>query len=379
MNSNLEDKNSALDPNLHVLIGHELSTFLNSGLITPGNISSLLKNNGVYVPTKNEKTIPILSSMILAPETFHKMLAYVVNKEQRPKYRIGAVKLSSCSTNWIDALQDNYESLKQINCDVINNNIKYEKTLTLEIDQNNTAIMYYKLRRNHYNQDLLKRNVLVEGTIRIEKKNGKLEITSIFSSKETEELNNILIKNMSQYFFSEGLTEQESIIQIKFNDFTNKERIVFFNKLVKGYKSLSSGNLEMMEVMVDPEMVDKLPDDPEIEFLKGNFKGLKTLGGEELSESFFIKKIKYYPYYFIPSMDVKYDFSDGTNHCCCTVGFFFKSVRKSYTDSVFDFFIKDLKYEKGGNIFHARRKVELKINQEIQKMIEDIQSSTQGK
>lgn len=220
MNSNLEDKNSALDPNLHVLIGHELSTFLNSGLITPGNISSLLKNNGVYVPTKNEKTIPILSSMILAPETFHKMLAYVVNKEQRPKYRIGAVKLSSCSTNWIDALQDNYESLKQINCDVINNNIKYEKTLTLEIDQNNTAIMYYKLRRNHYNQDLLKRNVLVEGTIRIEKKNGKLEITSIFSSKETEELNNILIKNMSQYFFSEGLTEQESIIQIKFNDFT---------------------------------------------------------------------------------------------------------------------------------------------------------------
>lgn len=366
----LEEEHKVLDPDLHVLLGYDLRSFLNSKLITPGNISSLLKGCGVYVPTKNENTIPLLSSLILSPEIFHQMLSFVSNKEQRPKYRTGSIELSeNGKILWKDNLQDSLEYLESLNIKDNYDNVEYEKCLILEIN-GSVALLSYELRRNDYNQDLLKRDLIVKGSLQFSDKKDRLEVVSIYSSKETEEWNKILIDSINRKFFTDGITSQEEIDQIEFKSFTNEERIRFFNRLVAGNTYLKNGSLETLAIMLDPDKVGSLPNDPEIEFFKGNLEGLKTLGGKSLSESFFIKKDEYYPYYFIPTIEVKYDFLDGANKGFCIVEFFFKAIKKNYLESVLDVSLKELKYEEGGISSSVRRKVELKLNQEIQAMIE---------
>lgn len=366
----IEDSN-ILDPDLHVLIGHELKTFLNSKLINAGDINKLLKRNGIFVPTNLDVMIPILSSMILPPEDFDQMLTFVKNKEQRPKYRTGNIPLSTHGcTAWIDRLQDNLGNLQNLDITSLSGNIEYDKKPTLEIHGNEVFIAY-EARRKDYNEDLLKRDILVKGGIKLRERDGKLEIISTYSSKETEDINKLLMDCMMKDFFEGNITAQKSIIQIKFTDFTNTNRIVFFNNLVSGNRFLKSGRLEEIEVRVDDNEIDTLPLDPEVNFLRDNLKGFKILEGKELAESFFITKTQYYPYYFIPSIDVNYLFSYNANKGSCNVSFFFKTIKRSYTESVLDFSLSEPKYEAGGNTVSIRREIELKLNQEIQKMIEN--------
>lgn len=362
-----------LDPNLHVLIGHELKVFLNSKLINPSDINRILKKNGVYVPTKLEVMIPILSSMILSPEDFSQMLTFVKNKEQRPKYRTGNIQLSAKGVSaWKDQLQgDSLDNLNKLDIKSLFGNVEYDKKPTLDIQGDEVSIVY-KARRNDYNADLLKRDIVVNGGIKLRKKEDGLEIISTYSSKETEDINKLLTDSIMKDFFEKGITTQESIIQIKFTDFTNKNRIIFFHTLVDGNRFLKKGELKEIEVRVDDNEIDNLPSDPEVNFLRDNVKGLKILEGKELEDSFFITNTKYYPYYFIPSIDVNYSFSHNANKGSCNVSFFFKPIKRSYLGSVLDFSLSEPKYDVGGESAAVRREIELKLNQEIQKMIEKI-------
>ncbi|MEE6116168.1 hypothetical protein, partial [Avibacterium paragallinarum] len=288
--------------------------------------------------------VPSLSAMLLTSEEYQILVENFISKESREKFK-PPIKLGisqQCNdANWIDAIKNRpiYE-----NCFKGIPNIKQEK-LNVNIDFDKGCVSVdYKIIRTDYSQDFLQRELEFGGKVTVNKVTNSLEVISTYSSKETNDINNEIVKLLKSILRNENLIDAYEQ-RIEFDSFeSSEERVRFFKRLTGEYDNLSLESVH--EIVIDPTMADEeIPDDNDkLEIIKSNVDNL-ILDGKELHEIFLVSNEEYYKYYFIKRMNLKYKYTVGNKEFFCEVSFFFKKPNKSssYKGASIDFEIISIK------------------------------------
>lgn len=365
--------------------GDLLRVLLNSNHISEGVIKSILRKKGVFCGSSDKKDIvPLLSAMLLTSEEYQILVENFISKESREKFK-PPIKLGfskECNdTNWIDAIKSKpiyescFEGIPNIKQGKLNVNIDFDKGC-VSVD--------YKIIRTDYSQDFSQRKLEFGGRVTVNKDINNLDIISTYSSKETNDINNEIVKVLKGILKNENLIDEHEQ-RIEFDSFeSSEERVRFFKRLTGEYDNLSLENVH--EIAIDLTAADeKIPDDNhKLEIIKSNVDNL-ILDGKELHEIFLVNNEEYYKYYFIKRMNLKYKYLVGNEEFFCEVSFFFKKTSKtpSYEKSSIDFEIISIKEGKSNYIKVSRvdlSKTIIKLmEREYEKILSERKDKREGK
>ncbi|HDL7359425.1 TPA: hypothetical protein PXN21_002772 [Yersinia enterocolitica] len=320
--------NPQFDSKSNILSGNDLRVLLNSEHISYGEVHNTLKEKGIFIgdPDKSA-TIPLLSSTLLTPDEFSRLIEASVNRESIPKNKSLTLELTNNSSDWISPLKDEFEN---DHIDFINgmDNIVFIDYPEVVVEDNKVKINY-KVNRKDYSKDWLERELNFSGEITVEKNGNylKLDFLSTHSSKETEIINKRITSKISKALYSLNIVTSDEPEVITFDSFNNEERVRFFKRLTAGKpKKLSIGTVDNIEISFDKNG-PVIPNDPQISWMGQSVKRIK-IDGERLNDIFLISDEKYYKHYHIQKMDIEFPFSFGQNSGICKVSFFFSSQNK---------------------------------------------------
>lgn len=365
---------SQLNAKSTILAGADLRILLNSDHISYGEISTTLKEKGIYVG-ENDKaiTVPILSATLLTPDNFSRLIEASVDRESQPKVKGSSLDLVSSSSDWITPLKD---SLFDDSTWILgeSDNVSFVESPELVIENADSVRIPYKVTKTDYSKDWLQRELRFDGEIIIKRKGGALllDFSSSHSSKETEIINKKITKNISKILNDAGIVTSPDPRQIRFDSFDNEERIRFFKRLTAGViKKISTGDVDNIELNIDRNG-PPLPNDPQISWMKNTVKRIK-IDGDRLNDVFLISDERYYKHYHIQKMDVEYYYTQGPNSGKCKICFLFSSTARSedeYKNSELTFSCVRLSHE--NKINHDSKKSILQfINDALKDLIDE--------
>jgi hypothetical protein len=114
-----------------------------------------------------------------------------------------------------------------------------------------------------------------------------------------------------------------------------------------------------------------LPDDPQVSWMNQTVKRLK-IDGDKLNNVFLISDEKYYEFYHVQRMDIRYPYASGANEGSCRVGFFFSNPNKSEAckdDSELTFEFSGI--TPGGQLnSDAKKQLQVELNKAVRSMVE---------
>ncbi|KRG33643.1 MULTISPECIES: hypothetical protein [unclassified Psychrobacter] len=150
------------------------------------------------------------------------------------------------------------------------------------------------------------------------------------TSKETLKFINILTKDIIKHFKNEGKIDKNAeIINIKFYDFDNKNRILFLLQLSQKvlYTSLIFKDTKNVQICPDDD-ISNPPD--EIKWMRDKIENSR-LSGKELHNTFFIKESNYLDYILMFGITCSYYFEGDDFNANCEIEYEFSS-RKDLLD-----------------------------------------------
>lgn len=359
-----------------ILYGNELRSLLNSDHISYGEIQSTLKSKGIFIGTSEKSTIvPILSSTLLKPEEFIDLIEVSTDRELRPKCKVSSIELKqlpNTATDWVTpAKSADFSSL--IEKHEKDGVTKFDKIPRIITDSAEKIRIPYTIIRNDYSADWTQREVKYDAEMTIERKGNTLvlDIATTHSSKETEKINNSIRKEFLKILNDASLVKSTDVMEIKFNSFTNKQRVKFFKKLTGGTKNeISTGDVDNIEITVDETMIGRIPSNTEISWLKTAVKKVR-IDGSKMNNIFLISNESYYDFYQMHKMDITYKFNTNFSDGKCKVCFSFSDPNsRSFTDnSDLTFSITSIKPDKKVNTSIKRTLIST-INEKLGQLTE---------
>ncbi|KJH56950.1 GapS4b family protein [Acinetobacter calcoaceticus] len=322
-----------LDTDSVIPSGNDLRILLNSDHISYGEIHKLLQEKGIYIGESDKSvTVPLLSSTLLLPDEFSRLIEASINRELKPKNKNSSVELLNTSKDWTDPIRNldfSDDLLPHKGLDIT----QFSYPPFVEVESKKSVKITYSITSKKYNEDWIKSELTYDAEIKITNIKGKLKLDfySTHTSKETESINRNIIRKITTALYTEKIIDTENLNQICFKSFNNQERVRFFKRLTAGLgKKLSNGDVDNIEITFD-QSKQNLPDDPKITWMKNTVKKLK-IDGEKLHEIFLISDDMYYDYYYIQKMDIEYPFKIGANNGSTKICFFFSAPSKKEED-----------------------------------------------
>lgn len=257
--------------------------------------------------------------------------------------------------------------------------VEFQNTPRLTIKSSDIAVIKYSIKRRDISQDLVNRELIFEAEVTIKRDDGmlKLYVSSEHTSNETDLINRRIISHLSKSLKDAGVVSSPETEKIKFNLFTNKERILFFKRLTSGKPTeLILGNVNNIEVSLNREGI-QLPNDPQISWMNDADKRIQ-IDGKKLNNIFLINDSKYYGYYYILKMEVDYTYSYSANTGNCRVIFLFSNLGKDLinrNDSELSFEIIHIKHKNKVNT-NSEKKIRINLIKSIEELITDKFSTT---
>lgn len=306
-----------------VLWGDRLRVLLNSSHISYGEINELLREKGVFLDSTDKSvTVPLLSSCLLTPSEFSRLIARSYTRESLDKYKTDKVTLSSPTADWQSTILENFENfLGGLSLDPGHEFVDYP---TITKRPSGELEILYTIKREDYSKDWIERELQFSGGIVVSRRDGDLilELQKTHTSKETDRINNVLVKAVTTQWKDNGLIKEQKPQSIRFDDFSNEERIWFF-MLLTGAKggALSFDELVDIEIVRD-ESAGQLPDDPAINWMEGRVKRIR-ISGEKLDKLGLITNKAFHRYCLLVKMSAAYQFQSGATKGKCSVVFWF--------------------------------------------------------
>ncbi|MDN4059560.1 hypothetical protein QPK31_15140 [Massilia sp. YIM B02769] len=309
--------------------GEQLRILLGSDHISYGEVASTLRAKGVFCANNyKEHTIPILASSILRPDEFVALLETSISRETKPKEQPQEIKLVNADVDWQSCIRTISGRLVDlVDLDKIHG-VRFTSNPTLAFDGTHSASIEYKINRRDYSQDLLGRDLNFTGKIVIKQQGRdlRLEVLSQVSSRETQKINDQILKTVTSTFKQSGVSRDSEPLKILFGSFENKSRILFFLKIAAHF----GGNKEpgtIVDVTIRRnERLESLPDAPEIKWMEGAVRNLK-IDGDKLNDIALFASKEHYEYFFITKLMVEYSFQLGPNTGTCTVIYNFDRIK----------------------------------------------------
>lgn len=343
-----------------MLWGDRLRVLLNTEHISPGEISETLKEKGVFVGTVDRSvTVPLLSSCLLTPDEFARLVEKSFIRESGKKYSSSKFKLSNAEADWQSALIGDFDSV--IESIRPGEDLEFASEPMISVDENGDVRIAYALRVMDFSQDWIEREMIYPAEILLKaSENGLcIEVDRSRTSKDTDRMNEGITAALGKFYKSKGIVQDEKPESILFDDFTNSERIRFFLQLT----SADTPEFTFKEVgdfeIIRDQTAGALPKDPKIEWMEGRVNKIK-INGKDLGKIFLLKEADYYPYYYLIKMTATYAFKFGANVGECSVDFFFsgKATRNDdYSGTMFNFSIERLSRLEKGVLSQIRKSI----------------------
>lgn len=364
-------KSQQFDIEKKMLWGDSLRVLLNSDHITYGEIHELLKLKGIFVnSTEKSIIVPLLCSTLLNPEELSLLIDKSFTRESSVKKNTASIKLSAPEVDWRNTIIEHFEQNIEF---PLEHNIEFEQEPTLTALADGGLDISYTIKREDFSRDWIEQEILFDGKIHISQEDGELRLNfnKNHTSKETDRLNKAIISSAAKACKAKGLTLDEEANSIKFENFTNEERVLFFLKLTNSFdKLIKLGKVLDIEIIRDMT-AGPLPKDPEISWMENTVRRMK-IDGEKLNSLFLLKKNHYHKFFYIMRMNVEYEFSFGTSTGHMTVSYAFTGRNHKLHD---DFKGTEFSYiiEKISNI---EKTAESSVKQKIDKTLGKMQDAS---
>jgi len=328
-----------------MLWGDHLRVLLNSEHISPGEINETLREKGIFIDS-NEKstTVPLLSSCLLTPDEFRRLVERSFVRESGKKYSSCTFKLTSPTADWKAVLLNGFEeAIGGLQPDT---DKEFASEPALSVEPNGDLKVTYSLRVLDFSKDWIEQELIypAEITLKVSGSGLSVEADRSHTSKDTDRMNDKITRALGRLCKDKGVTEDEKPDSILFDDFVNSDRIRFFLQLTSvNSKEFSFSEIDGIEIIRD-QTAGTLPKDPQIIWMEDTVNKIK-INGKDLGKIFLLYEPDYYQFYFLVKMTVTYAFKFGANVGTCGIEYYFsgKSTRgDDYSGTMFGFCIDRL-------------------------------------
>lgn len=328
-----------------MLWGDHLRVLLNSEHISPGEISETLKEKGIFIDS-NEKstTVPLLSSCLLTPDEFTRLVERSFVRESGKKYSSCTFKLTSPSADWKGVLLSGFEDA--VGGLQPQEDKEFASEPAISVEPNGDLKVTYSLRVLDFSKDWIEQELIYPAEIILKVSGGGLSIEADRShtSKDTDRMNDKITQALGKLCKEKGITEDEKPDSILFDDFTNSDRIRLFLQLTSTKNhEFSFSEIDGIEIIRD-QTAGALPNDPQITWMEDTVNKIK-INGKDLGKIFLLYDKDFYKFYFLVKMTVTYAFKFGASVGTCGIEYYFsgKSTRgDDYSGTMFGFCIDRL-------------------------------------
>lgn len=349
-----------------MLWGDRLRVLLNSDHISSGEITETLKEKGIFFgSTDKSDTVPLLSSCLLTPDEFTRLVEKSFVRESGKKYSSCKFKLTSENSDWKSELQNNFDSV--ISGIILEDDREFSSEPALSFESNGDVRISYSLRVMDFSKDWIEQEIVYPGEVLLKQSGGGLEVevNRFRTSKDTNKINDGITGAIGKFYKSKGVIIDEKPISIVFDDLTNSERIRFFLQLTSvntpEFTFKEIGNFEIIR----DQQAGALPKDQKIEWMEGRVKKIQ-INGKDLGKVFLLNEPAYYQYYYLVNMTAIYAFKFGANAGECSIEFAFSgktSRGDDYSGTTFDFSIERLSRLEDGSKNQIRKNIIQRIQE----------------
>lgn len=290
--------------------GDTIRQLLIKSNVTNANINSLLRGKGVFLgQNQKNNSVPLIMKSIISPKDFTELYETQKTKEESIKYRTSSI---NCNHDF---------DFNDILGDIIDINSKIKETHTYKpnysvignpnfyFEDEFSAVFEYQIERENLLSDWANNKTYHKGAVTLKKISDndiQISVQQDSTSRETFEVNNILMSVLKEKMYAKSIIRSEDdIISVRFNHFDNSTRIKFFYTFTSNFtiyldfKSITDIDLYLDENVEPHEDVKIFLN--EIDNLKLNGKGLQN--------HVLIYKEEYYPKLIFGAVKFRYKLS----------------------------------------------------------------------
>lgn len=307
--------NTKVNPSSFIPSGEMIRELANQPYISEADIKAILRQRGIVTPiSQKERTVSILSCLLLSPPEFDVLVERQTIKEDSLKSAgSGKIALSDKFTNLTDFVYDEFlpNLVSQISPKnaFLRENFKIMGTPQSKVIEKDKEIeIEVTIERNNFNKSWVNHKSQFKAIINLKHIDNEVKFQRFFTSNETKTVANKSISFFEKRCKELGLikeTEQEH--RVRFDDFSNSGRIIFFLKLYNSDEAralyLEGENAAHFEFSPDTSV----PLPPELTWMAD--KEEMIFKGQKVETTFFLNENKYYPNIIVWRMQVTYKFN----------------------------------------------------------------------
>lgn len=311
--------------------GDQLRVLLSSDHISLGEVSSLARSKGLFAASlERSQLIQFLSTTLIRPIEFERLLEASVSRESKPKDQPQEVALTSEDADWQSAIKAVGVDLGTlIVLDSFPGTV-FSKDPEISVGGKDRLSISYEISRQDYSKDLLKRDLTFRGEISVSQENGALtlQLVSTHTAKETSKINDLIIRQVFGKLRAAGVTKMDEPVKILFGSFDNKNRVLFLLRLAAD-KSISRVPGQISDLHTKPnEARAGLAPPPALKIFEGSIRNMR-MDGSKLNELMLLTDDSLYEHFFLTRILVDYDFSVGPHAGKCGVAYYFQIPKKT--------------------------------------------------
>lgn len=343
--------------------GEKLKPLLNKSVITESDMNNILKKRGVFIcSSEKKKIVPYLTMSLLSPKEFEELQELQKTKEDSIKYRTKNV-LSNSKTNLNELIANDIINVDEMMLQI--NDCQFNSDANFSTINSNKMAIEYEIIREDYNKDWASAENTFIGRIEVEKNQSTSDISFVseYTSAETEEINNLILKKIIKDLKDKQEIDEQKVLEITSDDFTNEERFEFLLALTKDSPNSLLRFKSVRNIEVGPDKntnVHLLSSDV---MLDNSVKNIIINGekGETLQNIEYVTNKEFHKVLILRAVQIEYEFNvvGASGTCIIEYGFphFFRTNKKS---KVFEVTLNKLWFSKnsvGRNKTISSRKV----------------------
>lgn len=301
--------------------GELIRGFANQPLLTSRELNLMLRKRGIFFNNNDKETmIPTLISLLLSPKEFDILRESFNTREDKPKRLSSTIEWNDSNKTLLQAFP---KDLKLNDFIEKNSNVKVlgvPKFIPINNNADN-LICEFEIERNDINKCWYEQTNKFKATMVFHKSSdNQVSLKITHTAIETKLIAESVSKRIIQSFKEqECIQDNNELDRIIFNDFSNEDRIIFFNRLSTHCTNNIFEFVDIVDIEFKPDESEELPKD--IDWLKK--KKEIIMKGSDLHNTFFFRDKQYHKHLATWAYEVKFNYRLITQTGSCVFYFGF--------------------------------------------------------
>jgi|GEM_PF-1846214 len=306
--------NTKVNPSSFIPSGEMIRDLANQTYISEADIKTILRQRGIFTPNnQKERTVSILSCLLLSPSEFEILVDRQTIKEDNLKSAgSGKINLNDNFTNLTTFIYDEYlpgltEQISPKNAYLRDNYKIVGRPSVKTIEKDKEIEIEILIERNNFNKSWVSHKTQFKAIVSFKHTDKQLTFQRFFTSNETKSVVNKCVSYFERKCKEKRVVnDQELEHRVRFDDFDNHGRIVFFHKLFNSSeaRSLELEGEEVASYEFCPDNDIPLPE--ELKWMHN--KEELIFRGKKVETTFFLKETQYFEYLVAWRMQATFKF-----------------------------------------------------------------------